>query len=110
MLTISSTDLLLPCKQTAGSPARACDVLLLGQHQSLKGCNEHRHQGLGLVVVLSSGGGFLGDCDDCEVFEAGGDFTQRQRDLLKVCVKTGGPSGPNADTHALQTISTSGES
>ena len=65
-----------------------CDDLQVGQHQSLKGLHDHRHQGDGTVVIQSSDGGFLGNRDDSGALEQEG-TSHSSRDLLRIRVKMG---------------------
>ena len=53
----------------------SCDVLQVIQHHCLKGFNDHRHQEDGPIVIQPCEGGLLGDRDDGEAPEAGGNLT-----------------------------------
>lgn len=76
----------LPVCRLQGVLQGACDVLQVGQHQSLKGFHDHGRQDDRPVVIESCDRGFLGDRDDCVMFEAGG-TSHSSSDRLKICVK-----------------------
>ncbi len=93
------------CPVNSRGSSRFCDVLQVGQHQSLKGFHDHRHQGDRPVVIEYCDRGCLREGDDCGMFEAGGNFTQFQLSVedLRECggrlVSTGFQTG---EWHAVR--------